>query len=138
MQARHPAALAVGSHQLTASYLADQVFKTSSGSGRITVTRAGSVLDASVSPNPVKPAVAAKASVKATTSTGLAGAGEVTVHVQRNVSTVATLVGTLDESGALVVTLPKLAAGSYKVTVSDAASPITTAGSVRLSLSVQN
>lgn len=129
--------LPVGTHVITGKYLADQVFKTSTGTARLTVTKAGSVVTASVSPNPVKPAIAAKVTINAETSTGLPGSGAVTVHVQRNLSTVASLTGTLDASGNLVVTLPKLSVGSYKITVTNLATASTTAGSTRIALSVQ-
>ena len=47
------------------------------------------------------------------------------------------LTGTLDENGKVVVTLPKLAAGSYKLTVTHTATANTNAASSLLNLTVQ-
>ncbi|PJJ65435.1 PQQ-dependent sugar dehydrogenase [Compostimonas suwonensis] len=129
--------LSVGSHILTASYLADEVFKTSSGIGRLIVSKAASVLTASVSPNPVKPAVAAQLTIHAETATGLAGEGTVTVQVNRNTTTVDQLNGALDANGDLVLALPKLPVGSYKLTIVHGATASTTVASTLLSLTVQ-
>ena len=101
------------------------------------MSKADSVLTATVSPNPVKPGASAQVSVEAKTSTGVAGTGQVTVMVKRNLSTVAMLTGTLDENGKVVVTLPKLAAGSYKLTVTNTATANTNAASSLLNLTVQ-
>ncbi|WP_395245757.1 PQQ-dependent sugar dehydrogenase [Agromyces sp. MMS24-K17] len=113
-----PADLAVGTYTLRASYLADEVFKTSAGTARLTVAQTKSITDITVSPDPVKPAVAAKATIEVTSTTGIVPVGGVTVKVLKGTSTVATLTGTLDESGHVVVTLPKLASGSYQIQVS--------------------
>src|SRR5699024_5764900 len=128
--------LPVGTHTLRVSYQADETFMSSSTTARLIVTKAASELSAEVSP--VKPAVAAKVDIHAETSTGVAGSGEVTVQVKRGVSTVAMLKGSLDENGDAVITLPKLAAGSYTLTVTHTATANTTASSVRTNLVVQN
>ncbi len=130
--------LPVGTHNLRVSYQADETFKPSETTARLIVTKAASVLSAEVSPNPVKPAVAAKVAIHAETETGLAGTGEVTVHVKRGVSTAAMLKGTLDENGDAVITLPKLSAGSYTITVTHTATANTTASSLRTDLVVKN
>ncbi|MFF2371887.1 PQQ-dependent sugar dehydrogenase [Agromyces sp. NPDC058110] len=110
-----PADLAVGTHTLRASYLADEVFKTSAGTARLTVSQTKSITDVSVSPDPVKPAVAAKATIQVDSTTGIVPVGGVTVTVRKGTATVATVTGTLDASGHAVVTLPKLAVGTYQV-----------------------
>lgn len=110
-------ALGVGTHTVTASFVGGEVFKPSSGTVRLTVARTTSTVAATVSPNPVKPAVAAKATVQVTTGSDVAAAGDVTVTVKRNNQTVATLTGTLDASGASVVSLGRLPEGTYKVDV---------------------
>ncbi|WP_394553042.1 PQQ-dependent sugar dehydrogenase [Agromyces sp. MMS24-JH15] len=113
-----PADLAVGTHTVRATYLADQVFKTSAGTARLTVAQTKSLTSVSVSPDPVKPAVAAKAAIAVESTTGIVPVGDVTVKVLKGTSTVATLTGTLDASGQVVVTLPKLASGSYQIQAS--------------------
>ncbi|MET0447108.1 MAG: PQQ-dependent sugar dehydrogenase, partial [Aeromicrobium sp.] len=80
----------VGTHVLTVAYSGDGVYVPSTDTARLTITKAASVLTASVD-SPVKPAIASQVTVNAETSTGLAGTGTVTVHVKRNLSTVATL-----------------------------------------------
>ena len=127
--------LAVGTHTLGVAYLADGTFKASQTTARLIVTKAATVLTAEVAS--VKPAVAAKVDIHAETVTGLAGSGEVTVQVKRGVSTVAMLKATLDENGDAVVTLPRLAAGTYQVTVVHTATANTTASSVITSLVVK-
>src|SRR5690606_37837366 len=124
--------LAVGTHTLRVTYQADETFKVSSTTARLIVTKAATSVTADVAS--VKPAVAAKVNVHAETETGLAGDGEVTVQVKRGVSTVAMLSATLDENGDAVVTLPKLAAGTYSLTVAHKATANTTASSVITSL----
>jgi hypothetical protein len=93
------------------------VFKPSSGTVRLTVARTTSTVTASVSPNPVKPAVAAKATVQVVSASGVVPGGDVTVTVKRNNAVVATVTGTLDATGASVVTLGRLPEGTYKVDV---------------------
>ncbi|WP_233571530.1 PQQ-dependent sugar dehydrogenase [Cellulomonas triticagri] len=115
--------LGVGTHTVTASFLGGEVFQPSSGTVRLTVARTTSTVTATVSPNPVKPAVAAKATVQVTTASGVAAPGDVTVTVKRNNAVVATLTGTLDASGASVVTLGRLPVGTYKVDVAYAGTP---------------
>lgn len=132
-----PQTLGAGTHSLRAAYGADGTFKPSAGTARLIVSKAASVLTATVSPNPVKPNAQAQVTIDAVTSTGVAGTGPVTVMVKRNLSTVAMLTGTLDENGHVVVTLPKLAAGSYKLTVTHTATANTTAASALLNLTVQ-
>ncbi|MBD8063562.1 PQQ-dependent sugar dehydrogenase [Oceanitalea stevensii] len=127
--------LAVGTHTLRVTYQADETFKVSSTTARLIVTKAATSVTADVAS--VKPAVAAKVNVHAETETGLAGDGEVTVQVKRGVSTVAMLSATLDENGDAVVTLPKLAAGTYSLTVAHKATANTTASSVITSLVVK-
>ncbi|QJW38178.1 hypothetical protein FIC82_002735 [Cellulosimicrobium protaetiae] len=108
--------LAVGTHTLKATYGADTVFTASSGTVRLTVAQAGSTTTGSVAPNPVKPAVAAKATLHVESATGVVPTGDVQVTVRRNNVTVASLTGTLDEAGNVVVTLPKLPqTGTYQV-----------------------
>src|SRR5690625_3219861 len=68
--------LPVGTHNLRVSYQADETFKPSETTARLIVTKAASVLSAEVSPNPVKPAVAAKVAIHGETETGRAGTGE--------------------------------------------------------------
>jgi glucose/arabinose dehydrogenase/PKD repeat protein len=109
-------ALGVGTHTLTATYAGDAVFLGSSGTVRLTVAKATAELTGSVAPNPVKPAVAAKATLHVATSSGVVATGEVVVTVKKNNVTVATRTGTLDAAGDVVVTLPKLPeVGTYKV-----------------------
>ncbi|WP_193311515.1 PQQ-dependent sugar dehydrogenase [Georgenia satyanarayanai] len=127
--------LAVGTHTLQVAYQADETFKTSQTTARLIVTKAATTVTASVAS--VKPAVAAKVNVHAETETDLAGDGEVTIQVKRGVSTVAMLSATLDENGDAVVTLPKLAAGTYSLTVVHKATANTTASSVITSLVVK-
>ncbi|WP_236779233.1 PQQ-dependent sugar dehydrogenase [Agromyces seonyuensis] len=107
--------LPVGTHTLVATYGADEVFKTSSGTARLTVSQTKSIVSGEVAPNPVKPNVAAKATIHVASTTGIVPTGDVTVKVLKSTSTVATLTGTLDASGDVVITLPKLAVGSYQV-----------------------
>ncbi|MFG6477183.1 PQQ-dependent sugar dehydrogenase [Microbacterium sp. P06] len=111
-----PADLPVGTHTLRATYGADEVFKTSAGTGRLTVSQARSTTEVVVAPNPVKPAVAATATIHVESSTGIAPTGTATVTVRRNNAVVATLTGTLDAEGNVSVTLPKLSTvGAYQV-----------------------
>jgi len=108
--------LPVGTHTLRATYGADEVFKTSAGIGRLTVSQAKSTTTGAVAPNPVKPAVAAKATIQVASSTGIVPTGSVTVTVKRGTSTVATVEGALSASGDVVITLPKLGTvGTYQV-----------------------
>ncbi|MFD4421942.1 PQQ-dependent sugar dehydrogenase [Agromyces sp. NPDC058484] len=107
--------LAVGTHTLRATYGADEVFKTSSDTGRLTVSKATSTSEVTVSPNPVKPAVAAKAAIAVASSTGIVPTGEVSVTVKRGSTTVTKLTGELDADGKVTVTLPKLGTGTYQV-----------------------
>jgi glucose/arabinose dehydrogenase len=109
--------LGVGTHTVTASFAGGEVFKPSSGTVRLTVARTTSTVTASVSPNPVKPAVAAKATVQVVSASGVVPGGDVTVTVKRNNAVVTTVTGTLDATGASVVTLGRLPEGTYKVDV---------------------
>src|SRR5690606_18069190 len=108
-----PADLAVGTYALSVSYAGGGAHKPSSGTARLTVVKAATTVTATPSANPVKPSVAAKLTIQAETVTGLAGSGKITVQVKRGISTVATLTGTLDADGTVVVTLPKFAAATY-------------------------
>ncbi len=111
-----PADLPVGTHTLRATYGADETFKTSAGIGRLTVSQARSTTTVAVSPTPVKPAVAATATVQVVSSTGIVPTGDATVTVRRNNAVVATLTGTLGADGTVQVTLPKLGTvGAYQV-----------------------
>lgn len=111
-----PADLPAGTHTLTASYGADGTFRSSSAQVRLTVARATSTVSGSVSPNPVKPSVAAKATLQVTSSTGIVPTGDVVLTIKRNNVVVGTRTGTVDATGAVVVTLPKLAeVGTYTV-----------------------
>ena len=135
--------LAVGSHTLKAPYLADEVFKTSAGSARLTVAAASSTITGSVSPDPVKPAIAAKATIAVETSTGVVPTGDVTVTIKRNNAIVATRTGTLADAGTgtgtVVVTLPKLAqVGTYKVELGYPGQAGITKSATSLSLTVRN
>ncbi|WP_146082500.1 PQQ-dependent sugar dehydrogenase [Rathayibacter sp. AY2B3] len=132
-----PKTLGAGTHTFRAAYGSDATFKASEGTARLIVSKAASELTATVSPNPVKPGASAQVTVDAKSSTGVAGTGQVSVMVKRNLSTVAMLTGTLDENGHVVVTLPKLAAGSYKLTVTHTATADTNAASALLNLTVQ-
>lgn len=107
--------LPVGTHTLRATYGADTVFKSSAGTARLTVSQARSSITGSVSPNPVKPAVAATATLSVESSSGVVPTGSVTVLVKRGSSTVASVPGTLDADGNVSVTLPKLSVGTYQV-----------------------
>ncbi len=99
-----------------ATYGADETFKTSAGIGRLTVSQARSTTTVAVSPTPVKPAVAATATVQVVSSTGIVPTGDATVTVRRNNAVVATLTGTLGADGTVQVTLPKLGTvGAYQV-----------------------
>lgn len=109
--------LGVGTHTVTATFVGGEVFKPSTGTVRLTVARTTSTTSATVSPNPVKPAVAAKATVQVASASGAVPTGDVTVTVKRNNTVVATLTGTLDATGASVVTLGRLPVGTYKVDV---------------------
>ncbi len=131
--------LAVGTHTLKASYQADQVFKKSSSTVRLTVAAASSTVTGSVSPNPVKPSIAAKANISVESSTGVVATGDVTVTVKRNNATVATRTGTLDAEGHVVVTLPKLPeVGTYKVEIAYQGSTGVTKSATSLNLTVRN
>lgn len=111
-----PADLPVGTHTLRASYGADEVFKASAGIGRLTVSQARSATEVLVSPNPVKPAAVPSATVQVASSTGIVPTGNATVTVRRNNAVVATITGQLDETGKVVVTLPRLGTvGTYQV-----------------------
>lgn len=132
-------ALGVGTHTITASYGADQVFLASKGTVRLTVAAATSTLTATVSPNPVKPAIAPKATVNVTTSTGVMPTGAVTVTVKRNNATVSTSTGILDGTGAVVVPLPKIPlVGTYKVELTYAGTTGITKSATSLTLTVRN
>jgi len=114
-----PADLPVGTHTLRATYGADETFKGSAGIGRLTVSQAKSTTSVAVSPTPVKPAVAATATVQVASSTGIVPTGDATVTIRRNNAVVATLTGTLGADGTVQVTLPKLSAeGAYQVQAS--------------------
>lgn len=111
-----PVDLPVGTHTLRATYTTDGTFIGSAGIGRLTVSPARSTTSVAVSPDPVKPAVAATATVTVTSSTGVSPTGDVTVTLRRNNAVVATLTGTLDADGTVAVTLPKLSTtGRYQV-----------------------
>ena len=126
----------VGTHTLTVSYAVDETFLPSDDTARLIITKAASVLTAEVT-SPVKPNVAARVAVSAETSTGIAAGGEVTLVVRQGTAVVATVKGTLDEAGNALVVLPKLAAGTYRITASHAATASTTASSTLLTLSVK-
>ena len=111
-----PQDLPVGTHTLRAAYGADEVFKTSAGTGRLIVSQARSTTEVVVAPNPVKPAVAATATISVESSTGIVPSGTATVTVRRNGAVVATVTGTLNAEGDVAVTLPKLSTvGTYQV-----------------------
>lgn len=131
--------LPVGTHVLAVAYQGDEVFKPSTTTGRITVARATSTITGVVSPNPVKPAIAPKVTVQVATSTGFVTTGDVSVTVTRNNVLVATATGTLDATGAVVVTLPKLSTvGTYKVELNYAGTASVTRSSSSTTLTVRS
>lgn len=133
-----PADLPVGTHTLRATYGADETFKDSAGIARLTVSQARSTTSVAVSPTPVKPAVAATATVQVTSSTGIAPTGDATVTIRRNNAVVATLTGTLGADGTVAVTLPKLSTvGAYQVQASYTGSAGIAKSSSIASLTVQ-
>ncbi len=130
--------LAVGTHTLRVAYGADGVFKASAATVRLTVSGASSTVTGSLTPNPVKPAVAATATLRVQSSTGVVPTGDVTVTVKRNNVTVATLTGTLDPAGRTVVVLPRLSAGTYRVDAAYGGAPGIAKSTTSLSLTVRS
>ncbi|KAA9107988.1 PQQ-dependent sugar dehydrogenase [Microbacterium rhizomatis] len=130
--------LPVGTHTLRATYGADQVFKSSVGTGRLTVAQAKSTTTGTVSPDPVKPTVAATASIHVESSTGIVPTGTVTVTVKRGTTTVATVATLVDQSGNASILLPKLATvGAYQVLASYDGSTGVAKSSTTLTLTVR-
>lgn len=131
--------LAVGTHVVKATYQADGTFKASSAGARLTVAQARSTLTGSVMPNPVKPAVAAKATLHVEPSTGVVATGDVVLTVKKNNVTVATRTGTLDAAGDVVVTLPRLGeTGTYQVQAQYAGSAGVAKNSATFNLTVRS
>ena len=131
--------LAVGTHTIKATYQGDQVFITSSSTARLTVAAATSTVTGAVSPNPVKPSIAAKATIAVQSSTGVVPTGGVTVAIKRNNVTIASLAGALDASGNVVISLPKLPeVGTYKVEIAYPGSAGITKSGTSLNLTVRN
>ena len=131
--------LAVGTHVVKATYQADGTFKPSSAGARLTVAQARSTLTGSVAPNPVKPSVAAKATLHVESSTGVVATGDVVLTIKKNNVTVATRTGTLDAAGDVVVTLPKLGeTGTYQVQAQYAGSAGVAKSSATFNLTVRS
>ena len=102
--------LSLGTHRLTVAYDGAGTFASSKGTVTVKVTRASSTTKATTAS--VTTAQAAKVTAKVTSA--VRATGKVTVTVTRNGKTVATRTGTLRD-GKVVVTLPKLAPGTYSV-----------------------
>ncbi|MGO1235410.1 PQQ-dependent sugar dehydrogenase [Microbacterium gubbeenense] len=111
-----PADLAVGSHTLTVTYAGSDEFVSSSDSVRLVVTTAKSSVEASFASDVVKPAVRARLDVAVATKEGNAAPGSVEIQIKRNNLVVDTIEADL-EDGAASISLPRLDAGTYRVTV---------------------
>ncbi|MCR6648420.1 MAG: Ig-like domain repeat protein [Cellulomonas sp.] len=102
--------LGVGTHRLTVVYDGTSAYAASQTTLTVKVTRASSTTKATVTS--VTSKTAAKVTVKVTSA--VKATGKVTVTVTSGGKPVATRTGTL-RNGAVVVTLPKLAKGTYSV-----------------------
>lgn len=127
-------ALPVGTHLLQVRYAGDETHAGSASSLRLTVAKSAIAVTAQA--KSVKAAVAPKVTVQAGTTTGLPVESTVTLTVRRGVSVTATATGTLQADGTVTVSLPKLPAGTYSVTVSVAATGNTHSGAVTTPLVV--
>jgi len=108
-----PAALAVGKHALTASYAGDSSFLAGQATGSVTVGKAAAKIATKVT---TKATVKKKGKLRVTV-TGVAGAtkpaGKVTLTLTKGKAH--KVVKATVRNGVVVVTLPKLAKGTWKV-----------------------
>lgn len=130
--------LAVGSHKFTVSYSGDKTFASSADTVALKVVKTTSKTKVSVTPKRIttktKPLVTAKvATVKPSGSVVI----KVTHKVRGKVRTVTSHRVSVTAKGAASLRLPKLAAGTYTVTVSYAGSTTATGSSAKTTITVR-
>ncbi|RHA38020.1 alpha-L-arabinofuranosidase C-terminal domain-containing protein [Cellulomonas rhizosphaerae] len=114
--------LKVGTHRLTVVYGGDARFSGSSDVVTVKVVKASSTTRATLSPTKVRTTTKAKVTATVSTSTGVKATGKVTVTVTKAGKKVTARTATLSSKGTASTTLPRLKAGTYKVTVTYAGS----------------
>ncbi|WP_038951831.1 Ig-like domain-containing protein [Aeromicrobium massiliense] len=122
-----PRGLRVGTHRITAVYQGDKVAVAASRTGSVTVVKALPGATRVAVPRSVKASKRAKVTVTVATPAGLAKAsGPVTVKVSKG-RTTRTVRATV-RNGRVVVTLPRLARGTWSVKATYAGDASYTAG----------
>jgi Big-like domain-containing protein len=112
-----PAALAAGQHTLTLSYAGDGSYQSASQTVALTVAKGTAGATTFKPQGKVRAKKAGSATVAVATPAGLATpGGKVKVLITKG-SAKKTVTGTLGSAGTVKVKLPKLAQGSWKVTV---------------------
>lgn len=130
--------LAVGRHNLTVTYSGDKAFASSTDTGTLTVTKTTSKTSVAVSPK--SPTHSQRAVVTARVST-VQPTGTVTIKVTHSVKgktkSVVSKRVVLTKQGVATLKLPKLAKGTYKVSVSYGGSTTAKASSASKTISVR-
>jgi len=142
--------LTVGSHTLTVTYSGDTAFAASSDTVKVTVTKASSATTVKVTPK--NPTHAQRATVTATVKT-VQPTGSVTVKVTHAVkktvvkhgkkvtttvtTTAVSMKVALSKNGTATVRLPKLAKGTYRLTVTYGGSATATSSKATTTVAVR-
>lgn len=112
-----PAALSVGQHALTVTYAGNGSYQGGTQAVSVTVSKGAAAAPTFKANGKIRAKKAGTATVTVPTSSGLATpGGKVKVTITQG-KTKKTVTGTLGSSGTAKVKLPKLAKGSWKVTV---------------------
>ena len=111
-----PTQLSVGTHTLTATYGGDPSVNSSVGSTKLVVVKAVSTVRGIVGPGRITTTTAAKIAITVTTKAAIFAFGSVTVKVTSGSHTKATTTVHLSR-GKATATLPRLATGTYTLTL---------------------
>lgn len=112
----------VGTHPLTVRYDGDAEYRASDDDVTLTVIKAASKVSLSI-PSRIKPTTRAAIKVAVLASPTTPVAGRATIRVRANGKDYVRRIVTLDSSGRVTVTLPRLKARSYSLSVAYAGSP---------------
>ena len=128
---------AVKAHDLVVLYSGDADYAASEASAAYSVSKVTSKAKITLSKSTIKATSRAKATIKITGSNGITAVGKVTVRVTYLGKTLKKSTAALSSTGVAKVTLPKLKARTYKVTVSFAGSSTVGASSAKAVLKVK-